>query len=96
VVIAVAIIVAEEHEMAITYSERLRPDEAFKRGFYYGLGFWVAGIFLQALFFVVGIVVLLALGIISSAVLSPIETSRTVRTEPQEFTAPVTAPARRR
>ena len=82
--------------MAIQYTERMRPEEAFKRGFYYGIGFWVAGIFIQVVAFMVGLAILLALGIISTAALRPSESGRTVRSQPIESQAPVAAPSRRR
>lgn len=40
----------------------IRPDEAFSAGFYGGLGFWLAGLFLWVVGAVVGGIAIVAMG----------------------------------
>lgn len=57
--------------MAIQYSERMRAEEAFKRGFYYGLGFWISGIVLNITAAVLILAVLMGLGLVGAAASRP-------------------------
>ena len=81
--------------MAIQYSDRMKPEEAFKRGFYYGLGFWISGIFLNVTAAVLIIAVLIGIGAIGS-VFPEREDAPQVRSNRVDPRLPVNTPARRR
>jgi hypothetical protein len=80
--------------MAIQYSERMRPEEAFKRGFYYGLGFWISGIFINVCAALLIFAVLLAVGVVGSAMPGRAGTPQ-VRQRVQP-TLPTTTPSQRK
>ncbi len=45
----------------------MKPEEAFKRGFYYGLGFWISGLFLNACAALLIFAILMGLGVVGAA-----------------------------
>lgn len=53
------------------YTDKMRAEEAFKRGFYYGLGFWISGIFLNVCAGLLIFAVLMGLGVIGAAASRP-------------------------
>ena len=55
----------------VAYSDRMKPEEAFKRGFYYGLGFWISGIFINVCAALLIFAILLGLGIVGAAASRP-------------------------
>lgn len=75
--------------MAIQYSERMRAEEAFKRGFYYGLGFWISGIFLNVCAAVLIFAILMGLGLIGAAASGPDRPSNRAN-----VTRPASSPSR--
>jgi hypothetical protein len=78
-----------------TYGDRMRAEEAFKRGFYYGLGFWISGIFLNVAAAAVIFAILLGIGVIGSAIPERRQPQQ-LRPDSVQNRLPASAPARRR
>ena len=81
--------------MTIQYSDRMKPEEAFKRGFYYGLGFWISGIFINVCAALLIFAVLLAVGVVGSAMPGRAGTPQ-VRSQRVQPTLPTTTPSQRK
>jgi hypothetical protein len=47
--------------------EKAPPGELFRRGFYAGLGLWCAGLFIHLIAALLGLLILIALGVVGAA-----------------------------